>query len=96
MKIQAIDWRKKWTNHTFDKDLVSVIIHNELLKINIERANNPVFKSSKEYIQMANTHIKDAHPHRSVGVDHIIHALNSKTLYTRYCCRETGELLHCQ
>ena len=70
MKRQPLEWEKITANETTDKGLIFKI-YKQLIHLNTRKTNNPIKKwgkglnrdFSKEGIQMANKHIKDAQHH---------------------------------
>ena len=72
VKRQPSEWEKIIANETTDKGLISNI-RKQLLQLNARKTNNPIKKwekdlirhFSKEDIQTANEHLKDAQ-HRSL------------------------------
>ena len=70
MKSQPSEWEKIIANETTDKGLISKI-YKQLMQFNARKTNNPIKKwekdlnrhFSKEDIQMANKHMKDAQHH---------------------------------
>ena len=65
VKRQPSEWEKIIANETAGKGLISKT-YNQLIQLNNRKANNPIKKweqdlnrhFSKEYIQMANKHMK--------------------------------------
>ena len=65
VKRQPSEWEKIIANETTDKGLIPQI-YKQLIQLNTRKTNNPIKKwekdlnrhFSKEYIQMANKHIK--------------------------------------
>ena len=64
-KRQPTEWEKIFANHTTNKELISKIYYRQ---VNIKKTNNQIKNGqktrgdifSKEHIQMANKHIKNA------------------------------------
>ncbi|MES5988320.1 hypothetical protein U6K61_12165, partial [Cutibacterium acnes] len=67
VKRQPSEWEKIAANETTDKGLI-LKIYKQLIQLNARKTNNPIKKwekdlnrhFSKEDIQMANKHMKDA------------------------------------
>ena len=65
VKRQPSEWEKIRANETTDKELISKI-YKQLMQLNTRKTNKPIKKwakelnryFSKEYIQMANKHMK--------------------------------------
>ena len=70
VKRQPSEWEKIIANETTDKGLISKI-YKQLMQLNTRKTNNPIKKwekdlnrrFSKEDIQMAKKHMKDAQHH---------------------------------
>ena len=70
LKRQTTEWEKILANHTCDKGL-TYRIYRKHPKLNNNNKNNQIWKwakelnrhFSKEHIQLANKHMKDAQPH---------------------------------
>ena len=64
MKRQALDWKKIFANHVFDKGLICRLSKDHL-KVNIMKTSNPIRKQAKgvkrhftkKDIQVANKHM---------------------------------------
>ena len=115
VKRQLSEWEKITAKETTEKELISKI-YKQLIQLNTRKANNSIKKSerdlkryfSKEYIQMANKHIKRC------SISLIIREMQTKTTMRYHlttvrmdiikksinnkCWRECGvkgTLLHC-
>jgi len=115
VKRQASEWEKIIANETTDKGLISKI-YKQLIQLNTRKTNNPIKKWEKdlnshffkEYIQMANKHMKRCSTMliiREMQIKttmrcHLIPvrmALNKKSTNNKCWrgCGEKGMVLHC-
>ena len=114
VKRQPSEWEKMIANEATNKELIWKI-YKQLLQFNFRKINDPIKKwdkelnrhLSKEDIQMANKHIKDAQ-HHSLSekckskpqwgtISHQSEWLLSKSTNNKCWrgCRQKGTLLHC-